>query len=524
MGGASRPPPLIIVVAVLASANLLKRSVGFVHQRPPATRFVMVRGAGVVACEDAPAAALVRPATREGRWRVIAAWARWHRASLLRHLDESEQAALRETVGRAAREDDEVMLSARLEVAEVMLTLRADGDAVCAAFEAAGGARRNATDGVGALASEIRALRAVGLSLPLVATGERALAPLSSWQEMDETAATVRRAVAVATRDSRALVAELAAVVVALRAAARSSDATGKALALQAVHVHLPLAELLRLVETRSPGPPLFAPRKYAELLKEIEDRSYSVLFPETYALLRWDAARARALCANMDIFAARARRAIAETIADDRAAVASLLGSASRALADRDAVVADLEHVLVVTARVKTAASALRKMLRKSGVRDMIGLRVVVLSPDPCFDATTAIVREVVADASALELASVYSVYRAVRSLWPELEGRFKDYVLRPKQSGYQSLHTTVWFDELPMEVQIRTDRMHAIAESGQASHVLYSGTRRDAALASELLEAPLHSRRLLLPSYPRYDDRARLVEPDAGDAATSS
>ncbi len=110
------------------------------------------------------------------------------------------------------------------------------------------------------------------------------------------------------------------------------------------------------------------------------------------------------------------------------------------------------------VTGRVKEVYSLYKKMqvqnLDMEEVYDLIAFRVVV-------DGTPA---------------TCYEMLGIIHSLWKPVPGRFKDYIAMPKPNGYQSLHTTVIgpFGER-MEMQIRTQEMHRVAELGIASHWQY-------------------------------------------------
>lgn len=106
---------------------------------------------------------------------------------------------------------------------------------------------------------------------------------------------------------------------------------------------------------------------------------------------------------------------------------------------------------------REKHLYSVYRKMQEKhlafSEVFDIYGFRVIVEDARACY----------------LTLGALHALYKPI-------PGKFKDYIAIPKPNGYQSLHTTLFGPfGAPVEVQIRTQEMHRIAEAGVASHWLY-------------------------------------------------
>jgi len=110
------------------------------------------------------------------------------------------------------------------------------------------------------------------------------------------------------------------------------------------------------------------------------------------------------------------------------------------------------------VNGREKHIYSTYKKMLDKhltfSEVHDIYGFRVIVKNGVPsCY----------------LSLGALHGLYKPV-------PGKFKDYIAIPKANGYQSLHTTLIGPfGTPVELQIRTEQMHRIAETGVASHWMY-------------------------------------------------
>jgi guanosine-3',5'-bis(diphosphate) 3'-pyrophosphohydrolase len=131
-----------------------------------------------------------------------------------------------------------------------------------------------------------------------------------------------------------------------------------------------------------------------------------------------------------------------------------SLTEEISRTLEEK---LAEFHIKATVSSRQKKPYSVFRKMESKGvtfeQLSDIYGFRIIVDSIEDCYSALGVVHRE-----------------------WAMVPGRFKDYISVPKQNDYRSIHTTVVGPAgQRVELQIRTKRMHDIAEFGIAAHASY-------------------------------------------------
>ena len=222
-----------------------------------------------------------------------------------------------------------------------------------------------------------------------------------------------RKMVLAMVRDIRVILVKLADRTHNMRTIDSMSPIRRRAIARETLEIYAPLADRLGLYTMKL----------------ELEDLGFRAAYPQRYKVLERAVKRSRG---NQKEFLTK----IADSL---RTALAKANISAR------------------VIAREKHLFSIYRKMRRKrmalSEIIDVFGLRVVVDSVD-----------------------TSYRTLGVVHGVFKPMPGRFKDYVAIPRANGYQSLHTTLFGPSgTPIEVQIRTEDMHRIAESGIAAHWKY-------------------------------------------------
>jgi len=252
-------------------------------------------------------------------------------------------------------------------------------------------------------------------------------------------AASFRKMMLAMTKDIRVILVKLTDRLHNMRTLGVMVPATCRRVSRETLEVYAPIANRLGLYDIRV----------------ELEDLSFAHYWPWRHRILERAVSRARSarteLIKNV------------ETALRERLAQEGIAGT--------------------VTGRCKHIYSIYRKMRDKkssfSQVVDIFAFRVIVDKVDICYRV----------------LGSVHNLYKPV-------PGRFKDYIAVPKSNGYQSLHTVLVGPQgLPIELQIRTEDMQHIADSGIAAHWMYKSDQgagdNPQALAADWLQNLLEMQR---------------------------
>src|ERR1700684_221943 len=226
-------------------------------------------------------------------------------------------------------------------------------------------------------------------------------------------AESFRKMLLAMVRDLRVILVKLADRTHNMRTIEAMTPLRQRAIARETIDIYAPIAERLGLYNIKL----------------ELEDLGFRALYPQRYRVLERALKRARG---NQKEFLQKIERQLQ----------AALMKNHSAARVER---------------REKHLYSIYKKMRRKRAllneIVDVYGLRVIVDKVDNCYRA----------------VGWVHSVFKP-------MPNRFKDYIAIPRVNGYQSLHTTLFGPNgVPLEVQIRTEDMHRVAESGIAAHWKY-------------------------------------------------
>ncbi len=226
-------------------------------------------------------------------------------------------------------------------------------------------------------------------------------------------AESFRKMLLAMVRDLRVILVKLADRTHNMRTIEAMSPARRRAMARETLEIYAPIAERLGLYNMKL----------------ELEDLGFKALYPRRYLVLERALKKARG---NQKEFLKKIEQQLNAALLKN--------GMAAK-----------------VETREKHLHSIYKKMRRKRAILgeivDVYGLRIVVDKTDTC-----------------------YRVLGIVHSVYKPMPGRFKDYIAIPRVNGYQSLHTTLFGPNgVPIEVQIRTEDMHRVAESGIAAHWKY-------------------------------------------------
>ena len=259
-----------------------------------------------------------------------------------------------------------------------------------------------------------------GAEVMQLVDGVTKLSRFSTHSHEQQQAENIRKMLLAMAQDIRVVLIKLADRLHNMRTLHGLPPEKQQRIARQTMEIYAPLAERLGIWQMKW----------------ELEDLAFKALEPERF----------RELARLLDT-----RRAGRESHIDK--AIAAL-----RPLLQEAGIKADLEG------RPKHIHSIYKKMERKgadfSEIYDVYAIRILVDEVRDC-----------------------YAALGIVHSLWRPIPGQFDDYIAVPKNNLYQSLHTAVIaLNGKPLEIQIRTWKMHQVSEVGIAAHWRYKeGTKSD-------------------------------------------
>ncbi|EYB66689.1 (p)ppGpp synthetase I SpoT/RelA [Deinococcus phoenicis] len=205
----------------------------------------------------------------------------------------------------------------------------------------------------------------------------------------------------------------------------------------------------------------IFAPLAHrlgiGQIKWELEDLSFQYLQPDAYQYLQ---TRLRTRQEERDALIQGAVVQLREALEDDL--------ELPEWVSDID-IAGRSKHLWSIHNKMQKEGKALEQIF------DLLAIRVILTPRELTVPPGTDEKRRERAEETR-EKRICYHTVSIVHSMWTPLPGRFKDYIAVPKPNGYQSLHTTVISQSgQPIEVQIRSRRMHEVAEYGVAAHWMY-------------------------------------------------
>ncbi len=257
--------------------------------------------------------------------------------------------------------------------------------------------------------------REFGKEVAELVDGVSKLTQIEFESRAEAQAENFRKMLLAMTQDIRVILVKLADRLHNMRTLGALRPAKRRAIARETLEIYAPIANRLGINHIRI----------------ELEELGFAALYPMRYRVLRAEVKKARGHRKEIlkKIKTAIKRRLRQEHLHGD------------------------------VKGREKHLYSLFKKMRGKrlpfAEVLDVYAFRIIVDKVDTCYRA----------------LGAIHNLYKPV-------PGKFKDYVAIPKANGYQSLHTVLFGPYgVPVEVQIRTEEMHQVAEAGIAAHWLYKG-----------------------------------------------